>query len=114
MAGLAEAGHLNQFISTEIAALTIGEIELITLPGEFFHEFGLKIKEARGSHQVMVMGYCNGDIGYVAPESYYEENCYEVTDSYRYYGLPARLAKGAGEKVVEEILAMMKQLSAKA
>ena len=61
----------------------------------------------------MVLGYFNGDIGYVAPESYYEENCYEVTDSYRYYGLPARLAKGAGEKVVEEILIMMKQLSAK-
>lgn len=113
MAGLAETGRLNQFVSAEVTALTIGEIEFTTLPGEFFHEFGLKIKEARESHQVMVMGYCNGDIGYVAPESYYEENCYEVTDSYRYYGLPARLAKGAGEKVVEEILAMMKQLSVK-
>lgn len=110
MADLAEAGHLNQTLTTEIAALAIGDIELITLPGEFFHEFGLTIKAARAPRQVFVMGYSNGDIGYVAPESFYEESCYEVTDSFRYYGLPARLAKGTGEKIVAEVLAMLEQL----
>lgn len=100
-------------VTTEIATLLIGEMELITLPGEFFHEFGLKIKEVRAPHQVLVMGYCNGDIGYVAPSSYYEEDSYEVANSFRYYGLPARLAKGDGEKIVEELLVMLKQQPSK-
>jgi neutral ceramidase len=111
MAGLVERGALIPAVTTEIVAMMIGETEFISFPGEFFHEFGLSIKEARFPHKVFILGYCNGGIGYVAPSYVYEEGGYEVEDSYRYYGLPTRLVKGDGEKVVEELLQMLQGLA---
>jgi neutral ceramidase len=107
MAALAGDGTLTSAITTEIVALTLGKMDFISFPGEFFHEFGLDIKQARSPREVFILGYCNGGIGYVAPSYVYEQGGYEVEDSYCYYGLPARLVKGDGEKVVEELLQML-------
>jgi neutral ceramidase len=111
MAAYTEHGALAPEASAEIAALKLGEIELITLPGEFFHEFGLNIKEARAPRKVVILGYSNGALGYVAPRYVYKEGGYEVVDSYRYYGLPARIAEGDGEKVVATLLQMLEGLA---
>lgn len=107
IAGLAKANRIIPEINTELAVFSIGGVDFVSFPGEFFHEFGLKIKKIRTTRKVFIIGYCNDNIGYVAPSSVYEEGGYEVEDSYRYYGLPSRLVKDAGLQVVQLLERML-------
>jgi len=65
------------------------------------------IKKDRSPRKVFVLGYCNDNIGYVAPEYAYNEGGYEVEDSFRYYGHPSRLKRGSGERVVDALSAIL-------
>ncbi len=106
----AEAGRLAPGLTTEVAVFALGEVEFVTFPGEFFHELGQQVKQARPGRKVFIIGYCNDAIGYVAPAAAYAQGGYEIEDSYRYYGLPARLAQGAGETVVATIGRMLQMI----
>ena len=101
-----ERHGLKTEIPLELTVFSIGDCEFYTLPGEFFFEFGLMLKQARKGKSLFILGYTNGCIGYVAPEPAYDEGGYELTDSYRYYGLPTGLQRGSGEKVVQSLLAL--------
>jgi neutral ceramidase len=101
-------GKLAVALPVEAIAFTVGELEWATFPGEFFHELGLQLKEARFPKKVLIVGYSNGNLGYVANMPAYDEGGYEVEESFPFYGLPAKLARGNGERVVaalENILA---------
>jgi len=104
-------GEVMPYVTSEITAFSVGCLDFVSLPGEFFHEFALRIKEQRSPRRVLVAGYCNDNIGYVAPEHCYDEGGYEVEDSYRYYGHPSRLARGSGEMIVDELLSMLGAVS---
>lgn len=108
MARRIRRGESLPSVMTEITAFSIGDLDFVSLPGEFFHEFALQIKRQRSPRMVLVAGYCNDNIGYVATEHCYDEGGYEVEDSYRYYGYPSRLARGSGEMVVNKLLAMLR------
>lgn len=110
MAKLRQANKIESEFKAEVAAFSLGEIEFATLPGEFFHEFALMIKKERAPRRVLILGYTNHNIGYVAPKSVYDEGGYEVNDSYRYYGLPSRLTRGTGEEVIQTLLTMLNKL----
>lgn len=110
MARLRQAKKIVSEFTLEVAAFSLGEIEFAALPGEFFHEFALMIKKARAPRRVVILGYTNHNIGYVATKSVYDEGGYEVNDSYRYYGLPARLSRGTGEEIVRALLVMLNTL----
>ncbi len=101
-------GEALQSVTTEVTVFSIGSLDFVSLPGEFFHEFALQIKRERSPRMVLVAGYCNDNIGYVAPGYCYDEGGYEVEDSYRYYGHPSRLARGSGEMVVDRLLEMLR------
>jgi neutral ceramidase len=103
MRDLRISGKIMGHITAEISALAIGDLELATLPGEFFHELGLKLKRARSPKKVVVLGYTNGKIGYVPDAPAYDEGGYEVDESYPLYGLPSRLVRGSGEQVIEAL-----------
>jgi len=107
MAELVKANRIIPEINTELAVFSIGGLDFVSFPGEFFCEFGLKIKKIRAPRKVFIIGYCNDNIGYVAPSSVYKEGGYEIEDSYRYYGLPSRLVKDAGLQVVQLLERML-------
>ncbi|HHY46949.1 MAG TPA: hypothetical protein GX506_06565, partial [Firmicutes bacterium] len=104
------SGNLDSSVSVEVAAFTVGGCDFVTLPGEFFHELGLAIKRARSPRKVFILGYSNDNIGYVPISPAYDEGGYEVEESYRYYGLPSRLARGGGEVIVEVLLDLLKTM----
>ncbi len=110
LAAAGENGRLCQTAVAEIAAFSLGGIAFATLPGEFFHELGLAIKGARAPGRVCVLGYTGATLGYVATSAAYDEGGYEVEDSYKFYGLPARLARGAGEKVAQAVIELLESL----
>jgi neutral ceramidase len=103
MRDLRQSGNLPATLFVEVAAFTIGALEFAAFPGEFLHALGLKLKNARSPRKVMILGYSNGNLGYVADASAYDEGGYEVNESYPFYGLPAKLARGSGERVVEAL-----------
>ena len=103
-------GEALPSVVTEITVFSIGNLDFVSLPGEFFHEFALQIKRQRNPRMVLVAGYCNDNIGYVATGHCYDEGGYEVEDSYRYYGYPSRLARGGGEMVIDRLLAMLREI----
>ena len=107
MRDLAEQGYLEMGLTTEVTAFSIGNIEFVTLPGEFFHELGLSLRRSRAGKNLFILGYANDSIGYVAPASEYPKGGYEIEDSFRYYGLPSKLAAGAGETIVAVLEKML-------
>jgi len=82
----------------EVQVLSIGDVKLVGLPAEPFVELGLAIKRrVRGA---FVLGYTNGNVGYVPTASAYPEGGYEVDTAYRLYA-ERMLAPGSGEMLVE-------------
>lgn len=63
---------------TEVQALSLGEgLALLALPGEFFVETGERIRSRCRISDVLLAGYANDYVGYVAPAEAYEQGGYE-------------------------------------
>ncbi len=64
--------------------ISIGQICFVALPGEPVVGYGFKIEEQLhelGFDHVLVMGYSDGDAGYVPTKEMYQQGGYEVTES---------------------------------
>jgi neutral ceramidase len=95
--------QLTPTVEAEVQVLRIGDLALAGVPGEYFVELGLQIKEGirqRGVRQVMVVGFANGNVGYIPARRAYPKGGYEVAEAYKYYGYPAAIAPEGGEKIV--------------
>jgi len=97
-------------VATEIQAVRIGELYLVTAPGELFVELGLAVKAGIGSPHVFLCGFGNDNLGYIPARRAYPHGGYEINDAYRYYGYPAALAPEAGELYVAESVALAQAL----
>jgi hypothetical protein len=98
---------LRPTVDAEIQAFGIGDLVIVGVPGEYFVELGLLIKEGikqkamQGSkRQVMISGFTNGDVGYIPARRAYPKGGYEVAEAYKYYGYPAAIAPEGGEMIV--------------
>jgi hypothetical protein len=63
---------------TEVQAIRLGEgLSLVAWPGEFFVETADLIQKELPGEELLVAGYANDYIGYVVPETAFEEGGYE-------------------------------------
>lgn len=76
---------------------------IVTMPGELFTEFGIELKKMSPFENTMLIELANADIAYVPTIQAFQEGSYEAINS--------RLAPGSGERMVEEALIMLHQLS---
>jgi hypothetical protein len=104
-----ENRRIQKSIHAEVQMLHIGDVILIAVPGELFVEFGLKIKQVLAPLHAIVVGYANGNFGYLPTRAAYTQGGYEVDDAYKYYGYPAPLAPAAGEKIVRAVTASQRR-----
>ncbi len=95
-------------VRTEVRIIQIGLVKLTTLPGEFFVEYGLKIKQMAGRTKTMVIGLANDYIGYVPTRRAFEEGGYEVTLGYQSY-----LDENTGEVILKEMEKLFSELKEK-
>lgn len=82
-----------------VGLIRLGELSVITLPGEPFWA----VAEAIRSHAdgpTIVLGYSDGVPGYFPSRDDYPQGGYEVCDAHRYYGMPAPFAVGCAERLV--------------
>lgn len=102
-------------VATETMVARIGDIALVSAPGELFVELGLAIEAGlvkAGYRATLVAGYSNGNLGYIPTRSAYLKGGYEVDTAHRYYGKHAALDPASGEQLVAKSIELGKQLLA--
>ncbi|HOJ09303.1 MAG TPA: neutral/alkaline non-lysosomal ceramidase N-terminal domain-containing protein [Clostridiales bacterium] len=97
------SGTLEYAVAADIKIICIGMLRIVTLPFEVFHEIGIKIKEFFGTDRTIVLGYANGDYGYLPSKALYEKAGYEAGTAFKYYGFPGPVCKDAEDIVLKAI-----------
>ena len=69
-------------VDAELQAMKIGPYLLLTMPGEPMVEYGLKLEKAIADRAIpIIIGYANGNVGYIATAGAYEVGGYEPNTS---------------------------------
>lgn len=97
------ASSSGDSISTEIQVLRLGGVYLVGLPGEVLVEVGTAIKRKAGVENLFIVTLANDAVGYVCHREAYEQGGYEPE-------LGTNLAKGAGEIMIEQTLALINEM----
>jgi len=100
---ITDANNPEEFLTTEIQVLRIGDIYILGLPGEVLVEVGLEIKKRAGIENLFIISLSNDACGYVCHSQAYEEGGYEP-------GSGTNLAKGAGEIMIKEAMDIIDQI----
>jgi neutral ceramidase len=83
-------------VDAELMAMKIGPYLLLTMPGEPMVEYGFKLERAIADRATpIIIGYANGNIGYIATTDAYEAGGYEPNTS--------KLAPEAEPLILEEL-----------
>jgi neutral ceramidase len=98
-AGAAGGGKSPEF---NLTVGRVGDVAVVGLGGEVFHEIGKAIKTASPFPHTLVITHCNGAAGYVPTKEAYPEGGYEVESS--------GFAPAAAGRVVEEVLRLLREL----
>lgn len=69
-------------VDAELMAMKIGPYLLLTMPGEPMVEYGFKLERDIADRAIpIIVGYANGNLGYIATEDAYKVGGYEPTRS---------------------------------
>lgn len=99
-----QVGLLRPTTACELQMLQLGDVVLIGAPGELFAALGLAIKAGAPQRHPIVLGYANGNIGYIPTRTAYSLGGYEIASAFRFYDHPAAVAPEAGEMMVAAAL----------
>ena len=103
-----QAGRSNSHRDAELFAVCIGDIVLLGANAEVFSEFTDWLR--RGSEKkVYLIGYANGDMGYLPTRAAYAEGGYEVEVAHLFYG-GFRPKAGALELLEQESADLLRKL----
>jgi len=94
--------------STEIQAIAMGGICLVGIPAELFPSLGLQMRNRSPFPCTYIIELANDWIGYVPDAEAFELGGYQVWTGFHSY-----VAKGTGEQLVEEVIALLKDLASK-
>lgn len=72
----------NTTIIVPTTAIRIDDFTWVTFPGELFHEIGKRIKLSTHTKYSFVVGYCDGDVGYLPTQKAFSEGGYEPAGSH--------------------------------
>ena len=92
----------SKVMEAEVQAFKIGDIAIVSVPGELFVELGLAIKEKSPFKYTFVIEHSQSDIGYAPDEKAFDQGAYEVAVS--------RMKKGESEKLVDAALRMLNKI----
>ena len=103
-----QAGTPRRVGDVELFAVELGGLVLLGINAEIFSRFGDWIRETSG-RRVCVLGYANGNLGYLATREAYAEGGYEVDDAHFFYG-GYRFQAGALELLAGQADALLREL----
>lgn len=84
-----------------VQVVRLGPTTFVCLGAEVFSVIGDPLR-ARSTGPLYVVGYANGDTGYLAPETAYDEGGYEIDSAFAFYGgFP--VCRGEFERLQNEV-----------
>lgn len=100
--------HENPEPMTErVTAVHWGGARMVSMPGEIFAQTAHHLRDALVVDHpgpLFIVGYADDNPGYIPPEGEFVFGGYEVTQAYRFYGLPAGLAPRSAERLATAVL----------
>ncbi len=99
------APQQGQERTTWLQAARIGDVALVGVPAEFFTKLGLDIKNRSPFRHTYVAELANDYIGYVPDRDAFPLGGYQT-----WTGLHSYCEPGTGERIVDEMVAMLKEL----
>jgi len=84
-------------VYTETTALRIGEVVMVTMPGEARPDIGVRVKAATGSTHPLLLGITQDELGYILPPEAFEDPLFT-------YEVSMSPGKKASQKVVREAI----------
>lgn len=85
--------------SIEVQTLRLGDLALFGVPGEYFVEYGLQLREKSSASHTFVVELANDSIGYIPTPEAFDEGGYE--------GTSARFARDTGDLMAEALLNLL-------
>ena len=100
--GIARRASLGESLSFDIWALRAGELGFISAPYEMFCSSGMYIKENSPFPMTFVVSCCNNTHDYMADETSFQYDIYEVNTR--------RFGKGAAEELARNFVDMLSEI----
>jgi hypothetical protein len=94
--------------TTWLQVMRIGDVAIVGVPAEFFTKLGLDIKNRSPFRQTYIAELANDWIGYVPDADAFKLGGYQVWTGFHSY-----VESGTGERIVDEAVAMLRELAAK-
>lgn len=91
---------------TYIQAIRIGDVVLVGMPAEVFTQFGIDVKRRSPFEHTYIAELANDWIGYLPDIEGFERGGYQT-----WTGLHSYCAPGTGERMVDEIIDLLKELA---
>jgi neutral ceramidase len=101
---LLAAGAAPCCVTVPVQVVRIGPVTFVALGGEVFSHMAVVLRAALGPH-TYVVGYANGDVGYLPHRAIYAEGGYEVEMAYKFYG-HFMVAPGGFEALADRAVAL--------
>jgi hypothetical protein len=92
---------------TWLQAIRIGDVVIVGIPAELFTQLGVDIKKRSPFRNTYIAELANDWIGYIPNREAYQLGGYQVWTGYHSYA-----EAGTGERMVDETLALLKNLNA--
>ena len=97
----------------ELLAMRLGELLLIGTPGETFVELGAAVRAASPLPHTVVVGYANGNVGYLPTARAFAEGGYEVETAHKFYRGTYGFAPGVEHAVTSAAIELARELGAR-
>jgi hypothetical protein len=91
---------------TWIHVMRVGDVALVGVPGEYFTQLGIDIKNRSPFRHTYVAELANDWIGYLPNLEGHKLGGYQVWTGYHSYAEP-----GTGERIADEVVKMLKELA---
>jgi hypothetical protein len=94
--------------TTWIQTMVIGNVAIVGVPAEFFTKLGIDIKNRSPFRHTYIAELANDWVGYIPDQDAFELGGYQVWTGFHSYVEP-----GTGERMVDEAVAMLRELAGK-
>jgi hypothetical protein len=95
-------------VATDMLVLRIGPVAFVGIGAEVFSRMADELRTALGPH-TYVVGYANGDLGYLPYREIYGEGGYEVDLAYKFYA-NFLIAPGAYEMLRDRVVELLPEV----
>ena len=95
--------------SMEISVFRIGKVIMIFTPGELFSSYHRNLKRKFAKYRIILVGYCNGESGYLPDTKGIELGGYEVEQAYIFFDEPAPLHISAPKIYFDKVVGLIEK-----